>query len=148
MVTLLPKEEKVLLELLHSPLMLNLPLETGEALKGLKAALEKRHPKVLKRIQEDYEASLKTQGRKQNQKEGERKAFKEIECGYNQILRIHQHLYKGKELLSIQKFWRKEETDPWELGKGVTFPYEAIDGIIEGLQTMQEALAEDTPQGK
>ena len=101
-----------------------------------------------KDFQKAYEAFLKTQGRKQTQKEGEPRTFKEIECGYNQILRIHQHFFKGKELLSIQKFWRKEETGSWEFGKGVTFPYEAIDDLIEGLQTMQEALAEDTPQGK
>lgn len=69
--------------------------------------------------------------------------FKEVETGYNSIIRVHQLNYKGKQLPALQKFWRENETQDWQYGKAITFPYEAITDIIEGLQKMQAYIEED-----
>ena len=64
--------------------------------------------------------------------------FKTIKTGPNSLIRIWKNLYKGKELLSIQKFWRESEEDEWQYGKAITFNYEAIEDIMEGLTKMKE----------
>lgn len=74
---------------------------------------------------------------------GDQVIFQEIECGHNQLLRVYRDIFKGRELLSIRKFWREDEDDPeWKPGKGVTFHDEQIEGLIEGLQGMQTWLRE------
>lgn len=64
--------------------------------------------------------------------------FKEIGVGYNSILRVHKSFYKGRPLLSIQKFWREDESGDWQFGKAITFPDEVIEDLIEGLTKMKE----------
>lgn len=63
--------------------------------------------------------------------------FKEIEIGYNTILRIHKTYFKGRYLLAIQKFWREDETQDWQYGKAISFPDEVIDDIIDGFTKMK-----------
>ena len=69
--------------------------------------------------------------------------FKEVETGYNALIRVHQLHYKGKQLPALQKFWRENETQDWQYGKAITFPYEAIEGLIDGLQQMQAYMEEN-----
>jgi hypothetical protein len=71
--------------------------------------------------------------------------FQEIEAGPNQIIRVHKSSYRGREVLSIQKFWREDENQEWQFGKGCTFNDEAIDDIIIGLQKMKQYL-QDNPR--
>lgn len=68
--------------------------------------------------------------------------FQEIDNGHNKLLRVHRTVYKEKELLGIQNFWRKDESEDWEFGKAVTFDYELIQDIITGLEKMK-AWCED-----
>lgn len=63
--------------------------------------------------------------------------FQEIDSGHNKLLRIHRTVYKEKELLGIQNFWRKEGDTDWEFGKAVTFDYEVIGDLITGLEKMK-----------
>ena len=70
------------------------------------------------------------------------KVFKTIEAGENEI-RVYRDSYKGREYLSVRKFY-KDGQGQWQPGKGVTFQYENIDEIIEGLQEMQAFLEEET----
>lgn len=62
--------------------------------------------------------------------------FKEITHSENLITRVYRDLYKGKEILSVRKFFKDKETGEFLPGKGVTLNHEDIDEIIEGLQTM------------
>lgn len=73
--------------------------------------------------------------------------FKTLEIGHNSQIRIHRTIYKNKELLSIQKFWRESEADDWQYGKAIVFKYEDIDEIIEGLTTMK-SWCEEHPKGE
>ena len=74
--------------------------------------------------------------------------FKTIEASPTIQIRVYRDFYKGRELLSIRKFWRKDEEGPeWQPGKGVTFPYDAIDEIISGLEDMREWCS-DHPSDK
>lgn len=68
--------------------------------------------------------------------------FKEIPVGYNSMIRIWKTFYKGRPLLSIQKFWRAEDNQEWQFGKAITFPEEVIEDLIEGLTKMKEYLEE------
>ena len=61
--------------------------------------------------------------------------FKEFESG-NNLIRIYKDVFKGREILAIRKFWKPEDKN-WQPGKGVTFLYEDIEEIIEGLQEMK-----------
>jgi len=63
--------------------------------------------------------------------------FQEIEAGHNKLIRVHRTVYKDKELLSVQNFWRKDESEDWQFGKAITFDYEVIQDIIEGLKKMK-----------
>ena len=69
--------------------------------------------------------------------------FKEVETGYNSLIRIHQLNFRGKQLPAFQKFWRENETQDWQYGKAITFPYEAIDDLIDGLQQMKAYIEEN-----
>lgn len=68
--------------------------------------------------------------------------FKTIETGPNSEIRIHKTFYKNKELLSIQKFWREDDTQEWQFGKAITFHFEDIDDLMEGLTKMKTHLEE------
>lgn len=67
--------------------------------------------------------------------------FADWESG-NQKLRVYKDEFKGREILSIRKFWLPEGEADYQPGKGVTFFYEDIDLIIEGLQKMKEYCEE------
>ena len=70
--------------------------------------------------------------------------FAEIETGYNSLTRIHLLTYKNhKNLPAVQKFWREDESQEWKPGKAITFSYETIDDIIEGLQKMKTYIEEE-----
>ena len=70
--------------------------------------------------------------------------FKDIETGYNSLTRIHLLNYKNsKNLPAVQKFWREDESEEWKPGKAITFPYETIDDLIDGLQAMKTWLEEN-----
>jgi len=71
------------------------------------------------------------------------RVFKEVETGYNSLIRVHQLNYKGRQLPAIQKFWRENENQDWQYGKAITFPYEAIDDLIDGLQRMKTWMEEN-----
>lgn len=72
------------------------------------------------------------------------KEFKRIEYDNGQELRVYRDFFKEKEVLSIRRFYEKD--GEWLPGKGVTFHFEDIDDIIEGLQSMQATL--DEPEVK
>ena len=74
--------------------------------------------------------------------------FKTIETGPNSLIKIHKTLFKGKELLSIQKFWRGSEEDDWKYGKAITFKYEDIEDLIEGLTKMKSWCEEHPKEEK
>jgi len=70
--------------------------------------------------------------------------FAEVETGYNSLTRVHLLNYKNhKNLPAVQKFWREDEDQDWKPGKAITFQYESIDDIIEGLQAMQAYIEEN-----
>ena len=73
------------------------------------------------------------------------KIFKVIKHNENKETRIIRDFYKGREMLSIRKFWRDPETGTpdWQPGKGVTFNYEDIEDIVEGLTLMKKFLEEE-----
>ena len=70
--------------------------------------------------------------------------FKEIKKSDRKMLRVWRTFYKGKELLSLQNFWRTGPEEAWDFGKAITFNYEDIDELIEGLQAMQKWYEDNT----
>lgn len=71
--------------------------------------------------------------------------FQEINYGNGQMLRVYRDVFTNKrgdakEILSIRRFY--EDQGIWKPGKGVTFHDEDIDDIIEGLQRMDQWVAE------
>ncbi|KKM07212.1 hypothetical protein LCGC14_1736130 [marine sediment metagenome] len=74
--------------------------------------------------------------------DGDLVVFKEIESGHNQMIRVYRDIFKGREMLSIRRFYRND-VEEWAPAKGVTFHDEDVDDVIEGLQLMNEWLAED-----
>jgi hypothetical protein len=56
-----------------------------------------------------------------------------------------QSIEPGREILSIRRFWRRSEGDEWAPGKGVTFHWEDIRPIIEGLEKMYEDYTPTNP---
>jgi len=71
------------------------------------------------------------------------KIFKKIEAGPEDEIRVSRDFYKGKEFLSIRK-WYTDEEGTLKPGKGVTFQYEHIEEIMEGLTLMRDYLEEKT----
>lgn len=61
--------------------------------------------------------------------------FKEVQTSDRNKLVISRNTYKGRESLRIQNFYL--EDDDWRFGKAISFHYENIEEIIEGLQEMQ-----------
>lgn len=69
--------------------------------------------------------------------------FAEVETGYNSLTRVHLLSYKShKNLPAVQKFWREDEDQDWKPGKAITFPYEVIQSIMDGLQKMKTYIEE------
>ena len=71
------------------------------------------------------------------QPEGDDVVFKAIPETELQELRVVRSVYKGRELLALRRYWRKDSSEELQPGKGATFTYEEIDEIIEGLQKMK-----------
>ena len=88
-------------------------------------------------------ASLLSKKPKQEKTENSSKVFKKIEAGPVDEIRISRDFYKGKEFLSIRK-WYTDEEGNLKPGKGVTFQYEHIEEIMEGLTLMKDYLEEKT----
>jgi DNA-binding PadR family transcriptional regulator len=72
--------------------------------------------------------------------------FKEWESGGN-LKRVYRGTYKGKEQLSVRAFYQDPDNPEWKFGKGVTFGFEDIDFIIEGLQAMKAWCEENSSEG-
>ncbi len=70
--------------------------------------------------------------------------FKEIQTKENEVIRVYRDTYKGREYLSIRKLWRKDPSEEYQPGKGITFVYEDITEIISGLEDMA-SWCEDNP---
>ena len=97
--------------------------------------------------QADFERSIKLMQKKTPIKSSEPVIFEEHEVNPTTLLRVYRDIYKNKEVLSIRKFWRKEEGEDWQPGKGVTLAFDDIDQIISGLQKMRE-WCELNPSGE
>jgi len=76
----------------------------------------------------------------------EPKVFKDFESR-NDRLKVYLDHYKGKEVKAIRRFYLDKDSQEFRPGKGVTFTYEDIDEIIEGLQEMK-AYLEDIVEEK
>jgi len=91
--------------------------------------------------QEQFESMFaKFQTLREKSKElpsGEPVIFKEILSKENEVIRVYRDVYKGKEYLSVRKFWRKDSLEDYQPGKGITFIYDDIDEIISGLEDMK-----------
>ncbi len=79
--------------------------------------------------------------------------FARFECGYEQEIRVYRDVFTDKkgnehEVNSIRRFYLDNETGEWKHGKGVTFDYEHIEQIIEGLMYMKEWHEETYAEGK
>ena len=86
-------------------------------------------------------ASLtKKESKKRERKENSSMLFKVTEYGPDQEIRVSRDFFKGKELLTIRKWYSENGTEGLKPGKGVTFNYENIDDIVEGLFLMKEYL--------
>lgn len=72
--------------------------------------------------------------------------FARFESGHEQEIRVYRDIFKGRELLSIRRFYL-DPVEGYKPGKGVTFHDEDVDEVIAGLEKMNEWLAED-PTGK
>lgn len=62
--------------------------------------------------------------------------FKEIQRSEKVKILVYKDEYKGKEILSVRKFFWNDDEETYLPGKGVTFNHEDIDDIIKGLQYM------------
>jgi len=62
--------------------------------------------------------------------------FKELPRGDKNKLRVYRDTYKEKEFLSIRNWYQDDEDGSWRPGKGVTFSFDEIPEIIEGLEEM------------
>jgi hypothetical protein len=59
-------------------------------------------------------------------------------------IRVYKDVYRGRDILSVRRFYQDKATDEWLPGKGVTFGEEDIDEIITGLEKMNEWLTSQT----
>ncbi len=74
--------------------------------------------------------------------------FKEIQTKDDEVIRVYRDVYKGREYLSIRKFWRKDTSEEYQPGKGITFPYDAIDDLIDGLGIMKDWCGQHPTEGE
>ena len=68
--------------------------------------------------------------------------FQSIEDGPEKELRISRDTYKGRTYNSIRGWYTDQNDGILKPGKGCTFKYEQIDGIIEGLQLLKDYMEE------
>ena len=59
-------------------------------------------------------------------------------------IRVGRSYFKGRELLSARKWWRKNEEEEWLPGSGLTFSFEDIDELIEFLGVLKEKLEDES----
>lgn len=93
--------------------------------------------------EEALQKALTALAKKPVKKEAEPVIFNEWESGYNQKIKVYRGSFKGKLLNYIQKFWLEEASGEYKHGKAVTFDYEDIPEILEGLEKMKEYLEEN-----
>ncbi len=100
----------------------------------------------LDELTEEQKAELfKEFAKKQERKPSEEEVvFAEIEEN-NDLIRVYRGAYKGKEQLSVRKFYWDDEQ--WKFGKGVTFKYDSLDEIMAGLQAMKDWCDEHSREG-
>ena len=68
--------------------------------------------------------------------------FKQVESGTDGEIRVSYDTYKGRSFCAIRKYYTDKNSGELRPGKGVTFSYEDIEEIQEGLTLMQEYLGE------
>ena len=89
--------------------------------------------------QADLEKALKTL----NEPEDGSIIFKTIEYGPEGAIKVSRDTFKGKSFNAIRKFYTERTSGELKPGKGVTFQFEDIDEIIEGLQALKEWQVEN-----
>ena len=73
---------------------------------------------------------------KEREQEKQLIIFKKIVHTDDMETRVYKDIFKGRQILSIRRFYRDEETGEMCPGKGITLQEDYIDEIIEGLQIM------------
>lgn len=92
---------------------------------------------------EDFERLLKKATKKESSGE-DYVEFAKIDYNNGDVLRVYRDIYKGKEMLSVRRFYTDKDDGILKPGKGVTFHDEDLDEIIAGLEKMKEWLSEST----
>lgn len=71
-----------------------------------------------------------------------------VQKNQNVQIRILVVDFKKNTYIHIREFFRRSESEDWQYGKGVTFPYDNIDildALISGLQRIKKALEKGEP---
>jgi len=68
--------------------------------------------------------------------------FAKFESGNEQQIRVYRDIFKGREMLSVRKFYL-DPIEGYKPGKGITFHDEDVEDIITGLEKMNEWLSEN-----
>jgi hypothetical protein len=58
-------------------------------------------------------------------------------------VRVFISEFKNNKYTHIRSFWKDDNHDEWQFGKGLTIPFDAIeayDALIEGLQKIKASL--------
>jgi len=74
--------------------------------------------------------------------------FKTIERGPEKEIRVSRDTYKGRTYNSIREWYTDKESGELRPGRGVTFTYEDIDDLTDGLTQLQNYLEEHPQEGE
>lgn len=87
---------------------------------------------------EDVSRILEEAQKKRNKPTGDDYVeFAKFESGHDQEIRVYRDVFKGREMLSIRRFYL-DPVEGFKPGKGTTLHYEDIDEIVAGLEKMKE----------
>jgi len=91
---------------------------------------------------EDFKKAVADFAKKQAQSAGDfNVVIKDIKRD-NGALRVSHDCYKGREYCSLRVWYTDKDSGELKPGKGVSFHYEEIDDIVEGLQALKEHMEE------
>lgn len=79
---------------------------------------------------------------KRAQKEDKSIIFKKIEKGLDKEIRVSRDTYKGRTYNSIREWYTDSNDGQLKPGRGVTFSYEEVDELIDGLTQLKTYLEE------
>jgi len=118
----------------------------GEPKEGLTEVVQVSLPEGMS--PEDLTEVLTSYARrnKKTSKKDESVVFKTTEKGPDRELRVSRDTYKGRAYNSIRE-WYQDGSGTLRPGRGVTFSYENIDDIVEGLNQLKTHL-EDHLEGE